>query len=51
MPQPEWEELERRIAHLEKLMGVEETPAPAPAPSPEAGRGCRNRRKRWSSPW
>jgi len=35
MPQPDWEELERRVAHLEKLMGVEETPAPSYAsPTP-----------------
>jgi hypothetical protein len=33
MPQPDWEELERRIARLEKLAGVE-APAPAPAPAP-----------------
>jgi hypothetical protein len=29
MPQPDWEELERRIARLERLVGVEESPAPA----------------------
>jgi hypothetical protein len=34
MPQPDWEELERRIARLEKLMGVEASPAPALAASP-----------------
>ena len=35
MPQPEWEELERRVARLEKLMGLAESPAPSlalPAP-------------------
>ena len=31
MPQPDWEELERRITRLEKLMGVEELPTPTPA--------------------
>jgi hypothetical protein len=36
MPQPEWEELERRIARLEKMMGVEETPAPSYASSAPA---------------
>jgi hypothetical protein len=29
MPQPDWEELERRVARLEKLAGVTEAPAPA----------------------
>src|ERR1035438_7655409 len=33
MPQPDWEELERRIARLERLAGVEEAPARvSPAP-------------------
>jgi hypothetical protein len=35
MPQPDWEELERRIARLEKLMGVGESPVPSGAsPAP-----------------
>ena len=29
MPQPDWEELDRRVAHLEKLMGVEPAPLSA----------------------
>jgi len=36
MPQPEWEDLERRVARLEKLMGVEEEQAAPLAPSPTA---------------
>jgi hypothetical protein len=37
MPQPDWEELERRIARLEKLAGVQAAPAPSQraAPTPE----------------
>ncbi len=31
MPQPDWEELERRVARLEKLVGVQEAPAPSSA--------------------
>jgi hypothetical protein len=33
MPQPDWEEMERRVARLERLMGVEGT-APTPIASP-----------------
>jgi len=36
MPQPDWEELERRVARLEKLVGVEEAVAPTVVVSPVA---------------
>lgn len=35
MPQPDWEELERRVARLEKLAGLTEAPMPAAAPPAE----------------
>jgi hypothetical protein len=34
MPQPDWEELERRVARLEKLAGVADAPAPAATAEP-----------------